>query len=288
MGGCAPFPPDSNDESDTMDSRAPSPWQDAYSRETEHFVTISIWQTINRLGREFHRLEPETGSLESSGLAEGIASCASGSSSSRSGSTAPADSNLWGFNSSSLTASNDRPRSKRPRNENEQAGDSDNEDDRPGGKRANIAAPEERLARPRFACPYQKYDPLGSPFCCMPNTKNPEGGADTFARIKFHILRNHDPFTRCPNCWKACKTEEEAVGHKDSPRCIGKASPGKYWMTGAQRLQVRGQKFVANSVDNWFCLFGILLPNAYPDGTSGQRRPSPCRWQDGVHRSATF
>ncbi|GAB1310678.1 hypothetical protein MFIFM68171_00888 [Madurella fahalii] len=109
----------------------------------------------------------------------------------------------------------------------------------------------------------------------MPNNKNPEGGADTFPRIKSHIFRNHDPFIRCPNCWKACKTEDEAREHEGTTRCIRKASPGKYWMTREQQEQVRGRKFMGNSVENWYCLFGILLPDVPALGPNGYKKLSP-------------
>jgi len=279
-GECNPLPSEFGEESDATEStRVPSPWQGAGSGEAERSVAISAWQMINRLGRELHRLESETGvsGLGPSDSPEGPIGCASGSGSG-SDTAAPTDSDLGGFGRSPLSIDNGQPSTKRVRSGKDKAGDSDNEDDRPSGKRANIAGPENRLSRPRFACPYQKYDPLASPFCCMPSTKNPEGGADTFARIKSHIFRNHDPFTRCQKCWILCKTEDEALRHKDlnPTRCIKKPSPSKYWMTEAQRHQIRGQRFVASSVDNWFHLFEILLPDAYPDGSVRQIH-SPCK-----------
>lgn len=96
-----------------------------------------------------------------------------------------------------------------------------------------------------------------------------------------HIFRNHDPFIRCQNCWKACKTESEAQMHKATTQCIQKASPGKYWMTLEQRQQVRGRKFMGNSVENWFCLFGILLPDAPAHGPNGDKL-SPCMHPAGA------
>ena len=36
----------------------------------------------------------------------------------------------------------------------------------------------------RYACPYNKWDPRGCPLCCMRSTKNPDGGAETFPRVK--------------------------------------------------------------------------------------------------------
>jgi hypothetical protein len=270
-----PCPPDSDDGPDTETPRVPSPWQEAGGKEFERSVAVSAWQIINRLGQEVCKVESETSLLVSSGSPDGVIICASGNNSGSD--SAPTDGDLWSSGHLSLPAGNQRSGSKRPRNGSDKAGDSDNEDERPSGKRTNLSAPEERLTRPRFACPYQKYDPLGSPFCCMPSTKNPEGGAGTFARIKSHIFRNHDRLTRCPNCWKSCKTEDEAAGHRAATQCIKKASPSKYWMTGGQRHQVRGQKFVTNSVDNWFCLFEILLPDACPDVASVRRRYSPCK-----------
>ncbi|KAK4455374.1 hypothetical protein QBC34DRAFT_389806 [Podospora aff. communis PSN243] len=277
-----PCTPDSDDAPDIAAPRVPSPWQEIGSGDFERSVAVSAWQMINRLGHEVRRLESETSSLGSSGSADGI--IVEPSRNNSGSDSAPSDGDLWPSGYQSFPVGNQRSGSKRPRNRSDQAGDSDNEDERPSGKRTNISALDERLTRSRFACPYQKYDPLGSPFCCMPSTKNPEGGADTFARIKSHIFRNHDPLTRCPNCWKACKTEDEAAGHRAASQCIKKASPSKYWMTGGQRHQVRGQKFVANSVDNWFCLFEILLPDACPDVASFRRRYSPYYFQDRTVR----
>ena len=264
------------DSADSADSRAPSPWQEIGSPEAERSVAIATWWILNRLGGEARRLQPGAASPSSSVSAEGVVSCASGSGA---GSDAASftDADASSSHPASPAAGQAQPNSKRARDANDRAGESENEDDRRNGKRINIAASDERLARPRFACPYQKYDPLGSPFCCMPNNKNPEGGADTFARIKSHVFRSHDPFTRCPTCWKACKTKEEALEHSDAVQCIKKASPGKYWMTRQQCNQVRGQKFMSNSVDNWFCLYNILLPDDIIVDRGANRRLSPCR-----------
>jgi len=68
------------------------------------------------------------------------------------------------------------------------------------------------------------------------------------------------------------------MGHKDAAQCIQRASPGKYWMSRGQRNQVRGQRFIANSVDNWFCLFEILLPDAILVGSgSSHKNFTPCK-----------
>ena len=47
------------------------------------------------------------------------------------------------------------------------------------------ATPSQNYSRQfRFACPYQQFDPDGSPHCCTTSNKNPEGGAESFHRVK--------------------------------------------------------------------------------------------------------
>lgn len=60
----------------------------------------------------------------------------------------------------------------------------DGDGNEPNPKRRKPGTPEEAVARRRFACPYQKHDPLGSPFCCTKTSKNQEGGAENFSRVK--------------------------------------------------------------------------------------------------------
>lgn len=85
----------------------------------------------------------------------------------------------------SLAASFGAAGSKRTSGSRGSTGDSgDGDQNEPVRRRPKKLNTDMTLDRPRFACPYQKYDPDGSPFCCMPSTRNPEGGADTFSRVK--------------------------------------------------------------------------------------------------------
>jgi len=279
--------PEWEQESDLTDSRAPSPWQGIGSGEAERSLTISAWWMIRRLGRGVRRLDSEADSLASTSSFEGVTSCTSGSSSGAD-SIAPAGNGFCDLGQPSPSAGNGRRSSKRARDGDGQAGNSD-EDGAPNGNRENNAAPEKTPPSLRFACPYQKFDPLGSPLCCMPSNSNRlRGGYDTFSQIKSHIFRNHDPFTRCPSCWKACRTVREAEGHKDAFKCIKRASPGKYWITQEQRRQVRGQQFRATSEENWYCLFSLLLPDANVDAYRAERRYFPCTSQSLALRPKLF
>ncbi|KAI9147148.1 putative endo-xylogalacturonan hydrolase A [Paramyrothecium foliicola] len=56
---------------------------------------------------------------------------------------------------------------------------------------------------------------------------------------------------------------------------LDRASPGKYWMTREQRDEVRQRKFISSNTDNWYCLFGILLPEVPADGPNGYKKLSP-------------
>lgn len=174
------------------DSRTPSPWQAAGSVEAEQFLARSLWWIVNGPNNDTGSLQSSVNSspwnLESDsplalGSTEGVVSHPSNlHSGAGSGASPDANSNPG---SSSSSASNGSPGQKRTRDQNDPSREPDDGDgDDPSEKRLKLAANERPLFRPRFACPYQKFDPLGSPFCCMPNNKNPEGGADTFPRIK--------------------------------------------------------------------------------------------------------
>lgn len=95
--------------------------------------------------------------------------------------------------------------------------------------------------------------------------------------LRFHIFRNHDPFMRCSKCWKMCKDENEAESHHADTNCVPKASPGRYWITREQRLEMKNRKFVGGHTENWFCLFDILLPNVQTDDPNGYKQLSPCK-----------
>ena len=84
--------------------------------------------------------------------------------------------------SNSKGANVKRTRGSSTSKENE--GGKDDDDDRLKNKRVKSFNQDYESARRRFACPYHKFDPVGSPFCCRPCPKNPQGGADNFSRIK--------------------------------------------------------------------------------------------------------
>lgn len=44
-----------------------------------------------------------------------------------------------------------------------------------------------------------------------------------------------------------------------------------------QRGQIREQRFMASSAENWFGLFRILLPHVPADGPRGYKKLSPCK-----------
>ena len=198
-----PGPGQQNDESNThhtLESRAPSPWQEIDTAEAERSITISTWWIIRRLGlaTESYRLQRGNDSygrvsainspttVEPVGTVEGVTSGACDRAGKDSGvSSVNAAGTLTPDATPFIVRNYNQTNAKRMRNSNDEAGNSEDEDERPSRKRIHLAALEERVLRRRFACPYQKYDPLGSPFCCMPNSKNPEGGADTFARVKY-------------------------------------------------------------------------------------------------------
>jgi hypothetical protein len=182
-----------DDESEVThktDSRSPSPWQEIENAEAERHIAIATAWMIKRFGGEPCKLQfgtensagtSVTSSDTPNDSAEGAVSCASGGSTG-SDNEPSTGSSASGLDTTSSMATPDRLGSKRARCSNGRAGG--NEDDEPSGKRISLATSGEQLPRPRFACPYQKYDPFGSPFCFMASNKNPEGGAETFARIK--------------------------------------------------------------------------------------------------------
>lgn len=132
------------------------------------------------------------------------------------------------------------------------------------------------MKRLRYACPYNKWDPRGCPLCCMPSNKNPEGGAETFSRVKSHTFRNHDISVRCQRCWGSFPSKTETLAqHSQRNDCMVKASPTKYWMTEEQRQQVRGQRFTGSSDENWYHLFRLLLPDVLLNDEDGNYILSP-------------
>ncbi|KXX72808.1 hypothetical protein MMYC01_210694, partial [Madurella mycetomatis] len=173
------------------DSRAPSPWQASGSAEAEQLLARSLWWIVNGLGYDPRSLPSSVNSspwnLESDSpltvcSTEGVVSHPSNSHSGPGSGSSPDTSSNPGHRSSST--GNGSPGQKRARDQSDPSREPDDGDgDDSSEKRLKLAATERPLFRPRFACPYQKFDPLGSPFCCMPNNKNPEGGADTFPRI---------------------------------------------------------------------------------------------------------
>jgi hypothetical protein len=78
-------------------------------------------------------------------------------------------------------------RARRTSNEGPGRSDEDEANNRPPPPGQPISPPYDSLRqskRPRYACPYNKWDPIGCQLCCMPSRKNPEGGAEGFSRVK--------------------------------------------------------------------------------------------------------
>jgi hypothetical protein len=169
--------------------------------------------------------------------------------------------------------------------------DDDNEpsdEDAPGPKRprkAPVSSPK-TSSRPRFACPYQKYDPTGCRFCCSPNARNPEGGAETISRLRDHMFRNHDPSVRCGRCWlKKFGTSEWTPRYCDGEHaCVERAPPTTYWMTEDQTRQLRGIRLVGSGEENWYHLFRLVLPMVPENGPAGWSSFSPCEFASSVIR----
>ncbi|CAH0038862.1 unnamed protein product [Clonostachys rhizophaga] len=176
------------------------------------------------------------------------------------------DSSQSSINRTSARRNTGASRTRRTSNEGPGRSDEDEANNRPPPPGQPISPPYDSLRqskRPRYACPYNKWDPIGCQLCCMPSRKNPEGGAEGFSRVKSHIFRNHDITVRCQKCWASFPTKSETLDdHVRKNGCMRKASPTKYWMTEDQRRQVRGQRFVSGGEENWYHLFRILLPEA--------------------------
>ncbi|KAK4452738.1 hypothetical protein QBC34DRAFT_435571 [Podospora aff. communis PSN243] len=132
-------------------------------------------------------------------------------------------------------------------------------------------------SRPRFACPYQKYDPTGCRFCCSPNARNPEGGVETISRLRDHMFRNHDRSTRCARCWlKKFVTPEWDLRYCGGENaCVERAPPTTYWMTEEQTRQLRGIRLVGSGEENWYHLFRLVLPEVPENGPTGWSSFSP-------------
>ena len=164
-------------------SRSPSPWQVTNSAESEKLLVQTLWRFVN----VFNELANSQGDADSSpgnsGATSPVVLSMDGArvhpSGSGSGSSSRPTFEIAGF-----ATGTDFVRSKKARGGSDSARDSDGDEDEPNRKRPRLLTPESTSPRPRFACPYQKYDAMGSPFCYVRTNKNPEGGADTFSRVK--------------------------------------------------------------------------------------------------------
>jgi len=188
---------------DDTESRTPSPWQVADSPEARLALMRSFWLVGNGLEDESQFSQNTSNASESPEAAmevdisassdsgfhddgmDDTCEAESGGSSSQNGGTVDDSGTGPGLAQLPTTTLGGRQNRKRPQDSDDPDRDrGDDDDDAPSRKRWQTQPPDRPLTRPRLACPYQKYDPVGSPFCCMPNQKNREGGADTFPRIK--------------------------------------------------------------------------------------------------------
>ena len=170
--------------------RSPSPWQAAGDAGPELSLTQALSPIVNSLGDEPNSRasiytptdNSETTKSPGAQPVEGVTTRPGGSGS---GPSSCPTAELLGIVASNLATGSGSSGLSRTLGSRDSAGDSgDGDEDEPIRKRPRPAAQETPLVRPRFACPYQKYDPLGAPYCCMQSGKNPRGGAETFTRVK--------------------------------------------------------------------------------------------------------
>jgi len=187
-------------DSDSI-SRTPSPWQVVDGPEVQLALVRSLWWVRSRLEYESQSSQntsdvsespgDETGSDNSNSRDGRGGDASDGAGGSGDGSSRNNDTNNPSIGpglDASTTPGSQQTRKRLRGSDDPDSGRGGDDEDAPGGKRWQIQAPDTALTRPRLACPYQKYDPMGSPFCCMPNQKNREGGADTFPRIKYGLF----------------------------------------------------------------------------------------------------
>ena len=177
-------------------SRSPSPWQSADSAESDQ----ALWSILIALHNGMDSPQSTIdGSPDNRGTNSPVTPSAMGNttytaadepSSSLPSSSGPTTSVSNNIGTGSTTTGGKRMvRSGDTRRDSD-----DGDENEPNPKRLKPATPQERLPSPRrFACPYQKYDPFGSPFCLMASNKNPEGGANTFARVKYAVSPLNSP-----------------------------------------------------------------------------------------------
>lgn len=176
---------------DEIVSRSPSPWQTVNNAESEQLLSQSLWWAFKRSSNESLSSRTSIDSFPCNSVEDFPGQSTHGNAitlaaGSKSGSIARTTTELVDSNSTQV-APNFVPQgsSKRFRASNNPNEDSEDEDsEEPDQKRSKPSKRDQQLFRLRFACPYQKFDPLGSPFCCMPSNKNLEGGAETFPRVK--------------------------------------------------------------------------------------------------------
>ncbi|KAH7347470.1 hypothetical protein B0T11DRAFT_291352 [Plectosphaerella cucumerina] len=266
-------------------SRSPSPWQRRNSPESEETLLRQFWELAQSWGNDIPTSyqgdlvssdSARTGCSEEEEAVGDKAICLAGPA--NTASSIPArDLGTAATNSSSSNTTQDHKRKRvQQGNDGADRDGEESEDNAPGSKRPQHAKTTQPLEGLRFSCPYQSYDPVGSPFCGMKCGKNLEGGFPDLSRLKSHLFSNHDPFRRCSNCWKSFKPSEEvqARNHVNSASCAQRPSPAKYWMTEDQRDQVRA-KVLTKDVENWFSLFSIVLPGVPADGPTGVHSYSP-------------
>lgn len=168
-------------------SRSPSPWQAELRAEAVHTMARLLWWAAHGLNDDMTsstNSSPETFETESPVIVsiERAKICTAGAGS---GTTPVSTAGPAKPNPNTDACRSGPSGLKRTRGSYDPTrGSDDGEENESNRKQLKAITPAETSLRPRFACPYQKYDPRGSPWCCMQSIKNPVGGADSFGRVK--------------------------------------------------------------------------------------------------------
>jgi hypothetical protein len=174
-------------------SRSPSPWQRRNSPDSDQILLRQFWELAQSWsngiptsyqGDLVSSGSAGTGCSEEEGAVDGKAICLAGPTNTAS-SIPVRDLGTAVTNSSSSNATQEqkRKRVQEGRNGTDRDGE-ESEDNAPGSKRPQHAKTTQPLEGLRFCCPFQSYDPVGSPFCGMKCRKNLEGGFPDLSRLK--------------------------------------------------------------------------------------------------------
>ncbi|KAI0178421.1 hypothetical protein BJ166DRAFT_50598 [Pestalotiopsis sp. NC0098] len=152
---------------------------------------------------------------------------------------------------------------KRPRlntgNETEAEDSDPDPDDNQGRTRPDQKKQKSGCEGPRFACPYQAFEP--SQNCFVPHARNPKGGCEHISRLKHHLKRRHTQAYRCRRCWSSFDSCEKVKDHEAKGKCNRRTMPqNERFMNAQSEAGIEKACKSVPATEAWWNLFRLLIP----------------------------